>query len=194
MSEVDKRVSRMMDQMTKFDENEAADFITEMMTQIKEPNRRIPENVFREIFLPVFAGLDPDMEKRTQEFTAHWAGVVGSAMEPADVVDVQGNKLFTVPPLYDSSRLMVDEKGSGTGSYRHIFGSLIENASVNPTAAAGEFSAAASDKLNRIIKSEPLTNNPWGEVFSFYGLIEKQDSVPAANSGSTTLDDDFSFE
>ena len=194
MIEKKDRIDRMMEQMDQFDKAEAADFISGMMEQIKEPVKRIPENVFREIFLPVFAGLDPDLEKRTGEFTAHWAGVVGSPMEPADIVDVQGNKLFTVPPLYDSSRLNTEEQKFGVESYRHIFGSLIDNASVNPRAAVGEFSAAATKRLDALIKPSETPHNPWEEVFSFYKLIQKPEGTSSVQESNKRSDDDFSFD
>lgn len=194
MAEKEERIERMMKQMDQFDKAEAADFITDMMEQIKEPVKRIPENVFREIFLPVFAGLDPDLEKRTGEFTAHWAGVVGSAMEPADIVDVQGNKLFTVPPLYDNTRLNTEDQKFGVESYRHIFGSLIDNASVNPRAAVGEFSEAATKRLDALIKPAVEQRNPWEEVFSYYNLIEKPETEATAADSSKKIDDDFTFD
>lgn len=196
MSENNNRLDRMMGQMQQFDTNEAADFITDMMTQITEPPKRIPENVFREIFLPVFAGLDPDMEKRTAEFTAHWAGVVGSPMEPAEIVDVQGNKLFVVPPLYDSSKLNTEEQGFGVNSYRHIFGSLVDTSAINPQAAAGEYVTAVSKRLDGLIKEPTPAKNPWEEVFSFYNLIKKSDDVQSPTTGpaSDNLDDDFVFD
>ena len=88
------RLERMMEHMVASEFKEEDSFIKDITEQIKEPPRRIPENVFREIFLPVFAGTGgEELEKKTGEFCAHWAGIVGSHSESAEVVDVQGNKL-----------------------------------------------------------------------------------------------------
>ena len=193
----ESRLNRMLETMQGFDEEEAGSFIEDIMAQIKEPPKRVPENVFREIFLPVFAGLDPDLEKKTHEFTAHWAGIVGSQMESAQVVNMQGETLFTVPPICDTSRL-VDTKGVvGKDSYKNIFGNLVDSVTVNPQAAIGEFTMAASKRLNAALKHDeiPPSENPWMPVFAFYGLVQGEAGVPQPASQETgkKIDEDFEF-
>jgi hypothetical protein len=189
----ENRTERMLERMQSVDLEEASSFIQDLTNQIAEPIRRVPENVFREVFLPVFAGLDPELEKRTQEFAAHWAGVVGSAMEPAEIVDVQGNKLFTVPALVDTSRLNQSSFVVGKDSFRSIFGNLIETAAIHPQMAVGEFTAAASKRLDTTIKQGQSSSNPWEEVFSYYGLVQKKEENTSSAAAPTTLDDDFEF-
>ena len=63
------------------------------------PHPSIPEEMFRKIYLPMFAGVEE--EKRVIKVDYHsWMGVSGDHRTPVDVVDTQGKVLFTVPPIF----------------------------------------------------------------------------------------------
>lgn len=190
-----ERINRVMGSMTQFDEKEAGDFIKGFVDEVKEPVKNIPENVFREIFLPVFAGLNPEYEDRVGDFTAHWIGILGSPTEPANIVNMQGEVLFKVPPIYDTARMNQEGTVVGSESYKSIFGNLVDGASVNPTMAVGEFGQAITKRLDAVIKHDevPVDQNPWKPVFAFYGLVDKGDDTAAASTNQAPLDDDFKF-
>lgn len=190
-----ERINRVMGSMTQFDEDEASDFIKGFVNEITEPVKNIPENVFREIFLPVFAGLTPDQENRIGDFTAHWVGIVGSPTEPANIVNMQGDVLFKVPPIYDTSRMNQEGSVAGAESYKSIFGNLVDGVVINPIVAVGEFGQAITKRLDAVIKHDevPVDQNPWKPVFAFYGLIEKNEGTDSASNNQTSLDDDFKF-
>ncbi len=190
-----ERINRVMGSMTQFDEDEASDFIKGFVNEITEPVKNIPENVFREIFLPVFAGLSPDQENRIGDFTAHWVGIVGSPTEPANIVNMQGDVLFKVPPIYDTSRMNQEGSVAGAESYKSIFGNLVDGVVINPIVAVGEFGQAITKRLDAVIKHDevPVDQNPWKPVFAFYGLIEKNEGTDSASNNQTSLDDDFKF-
>ena len=91
-----KRAEDLMKKLTAVDMAPAAAFIDEYITATTEPPRRIPEPVFRELFLPFFLGERPADEQ--PELIAHWIGLIGSASLPADIVDATGNVLFFSSP------------------------------------------------------------------------------------------------
>lgn len=185
------RMERMMNHMTSSDFKEEDTFIKDFTELTKEPVKRIPENVFRELFLPVFAGTgDAELERKTGEFCAHWAGIVGSHSDSAEVVDVQGNKLFTVPPLIATNLLNPTEEGFKAGMYGRTLTAMTDAARVNPRMAAAEYAAAMGEKLDKVIQK--TDNNPWEQVFSFYGLIPNAAVTPTADK-NTDLDEDFDF-
>ena len=87
----------------KFDAEDERAFINELINVTDSGKKSIPEPVFKEIFLPFFTG--EKTANAEQPVIQHWMGLVGSATAPADVVDIQGNVLFEVPPMYDTTRI-----------------------------------------------------------------------------------------
>lgn len=65
-------------------------------------NPKIPEEEFKRIWLPLFAGLSgpPPIER--------WLYVAGSPFMEVDVISPIGEKLFTVPPLLNNDPAVVE--------------------------------------------------------------------------------------
>lgn len=65
-------------------------------------NPKIPEEEFKRIWLPLFAGLSgpPPIER--------WLYVAGSAFTEVDVISATGEKLYSVPPLLNNDPAVVE--------------------------------------------------------------------------------------
>ncbi len=191
------RLGRLMEKLGAEDLAAEGDFISEMTKAIKEPPKRVPEYVFREIFLPAFAGTDPEVSKKSGDFIAHWVGVVGSPTESAEVVDHVGNVLFNVPPIYDSSLLNTTKAERPSMSYSSILTNLSETSKVNPQAAWGEFAHKTTERLDSSLSAQSDSNptvQGWSKIFEYYGIVPakaKEESTAPNTQGD--LNDDFVF-
>lgn len=184
---------RMMSSMEGINEKEASDFINEFLETVQEPVKRVPENVFREIFLPVFAGTGQGREKDTQNFIAHWCGIVGSGYSEAEVYNIRGELLFKVPPIFNSENIHAETQKGGSKSYEAIFNQYIDDAAVNQTRARHEIAARMANRLETVIDTAKPDSavEQWDIIFKHYGLVKKDQ--PKDTSASKTIDEDFEF-
>jgi len=68
------------------------------LDMIERANRsRIPENLFRNVFLGLFANLDNQHPDATIQ---NWIAIAGNPFAQVDVVE-NNQVIFTVPPIYD---------------------------------------------------------------------------------------------
>uniref|UniRef100_A0AAU7PF67 Uncharacterized protein n=1 Tax=Burkholderia phage vB_BgluM-SURPRISE13 TaxID=3159457 RepID=A0AAU7PF67_9VIRU len=144
--------------------------IANQLTQI-EMNSKFPEELFVEHFLPLFTGeVQPTMQVN---YTTWLEKVAGGEKVAVDIVDANGNTLFTVPPLFDTSILEQSKPGgeSMTLIERHY-------------SRLKEFDAAGSQqflskKLSGLhIKAEPTEQlyanmRVWNAIFERYGKRDK---------------------
>ena len=84
------------------------DIFNHLVVEGREDRVRIPEQAFKEHFLPYFTGERP--LESGDNVIANWIGIVGAPMAEAAVVDVAGNVLYTVPPVLDSSAIDITRK------------------------------------------------------------------------------------
>lgn len=63
---------------------------------------KLPEATFIKVFLPVLA--HRFINQHDESFDIHkWISVAGGPFRPVDVIDSNGEVLYTVPPVYESS-------------------------------------------------------------------------------------------
>ncbi|BAS05016.1 hypothetical protein [Ralstonia phage RSF1] len=136
-----------------------------------EQNSQFPEELFVEHFLPLFAGeVAPTAHVNYQTWLEK---VAGGEKVSVDIVDTQGNVLFTVPPLFDTSILEQAKPGgeSMTLIERHY-------------SRLKEFDAAGSQVfLNRKLSGLHIKDKPteqvyeniriWNAIFERYGKHDK---------------------
>lgn len=167
------------------------DFINDFSELIEEPMKKVPEVVFREIFLPYFLG-----EKKSTNDTnaiAHWIGLVGGPSEPAEVVDIQGNTVFVVPGLFDTARVNIDSKSAAQDklSFEAIFKIATEESRVHPMAGIHYMAQKLDEKLKTHIKEPSKAPHSWQPILEYYKLAEPAASKPTA---SAPEDDGFNFD
>lgn len=81
-----------------------ANYINQVALDLKkiadENVARLPEDMFKEVFLPLFAG--ETLKYPEQSNIAGWIGIAGSAYKEVDIFDPKTNQvLFRCPPLFD---------------------------------------------------------------------------------------------
>lgn len=174
----------------KIDTEEQREFINNLLEVIEVPVKKIPEPVFKEIFWPYFTG-----ERKADANSpaiSHWIGLVGSASAEAEVVDIKGNVLFKVPPMYDSDRLDTLTQTKGTSNFAAIFENAVGQARVHPSMGQKYLAEELSKKLLDRLPENP-NGHSWRPVFEHYGLIKKAEAV-AANTAAKQNDDDLEWD
>lgn len=181
-----QKAQEIMRQLSNQQTEGLNDFIKEVHEAISSESdiKKIPINVFESVFKPYLTGKEESTNDKN--FIAHWAGLVGPT-SPAEVVDIQGNKLFTVPPLYDSSLINTTER---RGSVSNIIQNYERDVGVNPAVATRDFALGVADTLERNISKDEKYS--WDEMLQYYN---KKD-VPVATK-QTKLEanpNDFDFD
>lgn len=167
------------------------EFIDQVMEDITEPLKKIPEPVFREIFMPYFTGEKKPTEK--DPAIAHWAGLVNGGTESAEVVNVKGETLFIVPPLYDSRRIKTLRDGKSQ-SYSSIFTEFADQSTVHKPSATREMAGQLAKKLDKAIDEGKNTSKEgWEKIRQHYGLTPKTEQAQLKSKPTAESDPDFDW-
>lgn len=171
------------------------DFINNMMAEVNIPPVKVPEPVFRELFLPYLIGeKSPSQDDDTLN---HWMGLVDGASTPVDIIGTTGEVLFKVPPLYDTSVLSTDRHGA---SFAEIFRTYSEEALLHQGLGRNYLVDQLAHKVvSTIPNEENRPKNAWAPILEYYGLNGKSRSLSGSAfqkpGGSPTVygDDDLEF-
>lgn len=191
-----QRLRQLAESFTKeiaqIDQDSERAFINDLIEAVSTPPKKIPEPVFREIFLPYFTGeRKPDPKNSA---IAHWIGLVGSASEPADIVDVKGDVLFQVPPMYDSSVIDTRRNSKDAKNFATIFSVYEEEARVHPALGKKFLVEELSKKADATIPENMSDKSEysWDPVLKYYKLIpdtqEQVKNAPQQTPGDDELD------
>lgn len=135
-----------------------------------DPNARLEEFRFVQIFLPLFDGT-PAEERPFPVDMSNWSTVAGSVYRSVDVVDRQGVVLFTVPPMIDRVAVRpVNQKEGFGGVYdMAVMAQRLQYTSPRHAKAFmdGQLSARASAMFNPENIFKYLRT--WNEIFKRYG-------------------------
>lgn len=150
------------------------------------PRARLPEKIFVEYFLPFFAGA---VQASTEfPFIAQWISVAGSAVSEVDIIDYEGNVLFSVPAVMNTSFIRPER---GERPYNNIRKEY-EMRQANPAAMPNRFLTSTMDaRLMESIDAEAfkhLETDRWRAIFERYNV-----PAPAGVSviqGPAVLEDD----
>lgn len=181
-------------EIAKIDEESERAFINDLIDAVTTPPKKIPEPVFREIFLPYFTGeRKPDPNNSA---IAHWIGLVGSASDPADIVDVKGEVLFQVPPMYDSSVIDTRRNSKDAKNFATIFSVYEEEARVHPVLGKKFLVEELSKKADVTIPEDMAEKSKysWDPVLKYYKLIPDTPENNKTQENQTPGDDDLEFE
>jgi hypothetical protein len=158
------------------------EFIDEHHSGIVEGNTRnkIPEQVFKQNFLPYFSG---NVESaRGRNIMAEWIGVAGTAMSEVDVVGNNNEILFTVPALFDTNVIDITKRALGQG-----MGDIIEDYNLRkestPIGAMNMLNNNLGHKLSEIIHDDVpqrmTTAERWINIMGRYGIAPPSDRLSA---------------
>ena len=182
------------DTMLNRDRQRQAEFIDEFVELVKPEMTKVPENVFRTMFLPYLVGQkEPTAEENP---IAHWRGLVGPT-SPAAVVDMTGQTLFVVPPLYDTSR--IDTTRKNPSRLATAFNDFEQTRSNRPVMATQQLANNLAEEAITIRESvSPTSQYSWEDCYRYYGLSttpEKANSKPATDVSDSKIDpSEFSFD
>jgi hypothetical protein len=145
--------------------------ITEMMKQIndvaKDDNYKMQEELFRDVFLPLFAGEVPPDPRITMGF---YINTIGNPYRKVDVLDQAGAKLFVVPAIVNRDTVQTGFSGGRTS-----FTEIMANHSLigfNSQQQAGAY------LMNEVARKKLLLFNTasgreeaaiWNDIFVRYG-------------------------
>jgi hypothetical protein len=141
------------------------DFINE-----KPANYTFPEPLFRQHFLPFFSG----QAKATREinFSVWIEKVAGGESRAVDVVDENGNVLFTVPGLHDQGGVELTKSGRGMTHVERQYVRLKE-VSISDSQ---EFLASSLTSMHIAATTPDVARanaKAWNDIFRRYGLEDK---------------------
>ncbi len=129
---------------------------------------RLPEEIFKETFLPLFAGQIKDGPN--SKLTTNWIGIAGSPMLPVDIIDSKDNVLFTVPPLMSSDFVGLGSQRAGR-TFNSIFKEAKEQASRVPVLGQVIIANEGSKKIKEM---KPSLDNEdvkqWESIMKRYNI------------------------
>lgn len=149
--------------------------------------RRLAEDIFSSVFLPMFLGKP---NPRYPDISAgNWATLAGSPHTPVDVVNVQGEVVFQVPPLVQSQllapitgKLGVDM--SFVTNQARLYSSSLPQVAEN-------YLREELTKRTSLMKSDADTEETltaWKKILTFYGLLTADTSTQSSNKPVVDLD------
>lgn len=78
---------------------------------VNVPNAKLPEHVFKQLFLPLLAGEIKETE--ISNLMIYWISVAGSPTGDIDIIDTRGDVLFTLPSVLNTT--MIDPSNHASG-------------------------------------------------------------------------------
>jgi hypothetical protein len=188
-----------MDDWTRIQHQEAGNRIKEVEEQLgqvaEEQLPRLPEAIFRDWFLPVFAGQvtdTADVRTRLRE----WLSVAGNPFHEVLIIDTNNHaiRLFRVPPLFDRS--VVRSIVEGRNTLGHIMRSAEQYARISPQAGRQYM----VEQFKRYELFEDINEHRmqfagrWNEILKRYGLPPLSKAAAAVKSdggqAQAPVDDD----
>lgn len=141
--------------------------IMEELDEIAETDRqRMPEEIFVAGFLPLFAG-EADKVPKGLNLTK-WSNIAGGPFRQVDVIDRQGNVLFTVPALMDRSAFV--SRTNDRINMGHIAATAVQYAHQSPALARNYIDEELAKR--QVLKSIPavvMQNlETWNTIFVRY--------------------------
>ena len=159
-----------------------------LVTDPMQTLTQLPEAVFVKEFLPYFSGKLPMPE--SPPLLSIWIGIAGSPTSEVQIVDANNNKLYTVPPMSDTSTVDI-AKGKNGASMKQILTNYSMYKNVTPIKGKNYLDNALSLKADLLsgISPEFATNQKrWLDIFARYDESAKKDQINQNNKKQ--LDDD----
>lgn len=145
----------------------------DMQRALEEDTKRISEQVFKDVFLPMFHGTG---ENTHEMVLMKWAQFAGSLFHPVYIVDAAGKILFKVPPVVNRDAVgeLAEQDANGTPmqSVSHMLSTYNQLVNANLPAAErymneqlGRRLGTMQGKANYI---QDLEN--WNAIFTHFGV------------------------
>lgn len=170
-----------------------------------------PEDVFKELYLPVFSG-----QVINDRAVNAWIYMAGGVSKRVKVIDGNGNVLFVVPAWYSTHHMRIDApKDTSIPSFSEIVAQAMMCVNHSPMRAVAAFQEATLTHLTKNIDktSDNALHGEWEKIFARYGITpqvimqnfkariesQKEDATNVTTAANTavqdeTLGDDFIAE
>ena len=183
-------VARLTEQNKQAIKQVTVDTFQALVVEPSKQHAVLPEPIFREAFLPYFSGQKSINDNK--EIVSQWVQVAGAPGAEVDVIDQSGEKLFTVPPVFDSSIIETLKRKLGE-SINDIY--TLYNLHNNNSPVIGEkvLADAFENRMNTMFKpSDTLTNNQkrWDIIFDRYQIKH----AGAVETKAVVQNDDIDYE
>ena len=156
---------------------------------------RVPERVFQQVFLPMFAG-DEELVYPEQATLVNWTRIAGSPYHSVNVIDSIGNVLFVVPPIYDRSAVN-PERGDGP-SLQHIVLTAEQYGAQSPAQGENYLNAKLTERA--LIMKVPVNVlqhvEAWNKIFARYNrppILELEETAVEAKQSKESSDFEMEF-
>lgn len=156
---------------------------------VEKTNSVLPENIFRDYFLPFFAGIRPF--ERNSPVISEWISIAGTPMSEVDIIDGAGRVLYTVPSLFDTDFLSIARRDPGD-SIADIYQQYDLRSNNLPQVANNYLNKALNTKLSKIKLTSNRANenlNRWNTILTRYGLNAVNSTVVNRHHNEDLTDD-----
>lgn len=155
---------------------------------------KLPEEIFKGHFLPFFSG-EKDIKER-KEFFSEWIGIAGSPMAEVNIIDNNGQTLFTVPPMLDSSVIETAKRNLGE-SFSDIYSQYKMHSNNLPVVGERVLADAFEKKIGTTIKKSDVVQanqDRWNSILNRYGREKTAATTNVANSRANNAGDELDYD
>lgn len=162
-----------------------ADYIMQCANALQqvasEDVARLPEDIFVEVFLPLFAG---ETLKYPKEATiAGWISIAGSPYKEVDVFNKEtGQTIFRCPPLFDYNGVnpVRNVKDRSQRPVADIVQMAEQLMNIHPNQSIAFMQRELGQRANKMITGAKLMPNVvrWNQVFTRYGRKPLVEGIP----------------
>ena len=135
------------------------------------PRQVYPEVKFKQYFAPFFLGV---FELPPQYNLLNlWVSEVGSYHVEVDIIDNNGNVLFTVPPVFNTNGININSNATSPIRFNGLEVEYKAEAMNNPEGAIVQYYNGISHKLGSLFNGyspDPGHIDKWLKIFAFYNV------------------------
>lgn len=141
-----------------------------------DARNRMPENVFRDFFLPYFIG-ERDINDANKPI-ARWVSFAGTPMAEVVIVDANDKELFVVPSLYDTSSVNTTKPEPGKTLAEMVTDYKLHN-NYLPSVGFNYLVGEMRRRLPELVKDLPEghTARRWHDILVRYNKIQPNDTL-----------------
>jgi len=179
----------------KFQMEKFAEEIKVIKDSLKEADTdstaRLEEYIFVNVFLPLFAG-DTEL-MYPQASLAIWANIAGSVYKPVNIVNKNGEVLYTVPPIMNNT--VINPISNSKTSLAHVVATAKQYSNIHPVQGRNYLMAELTQRATIMNVPKNVLENlhQWNEIFTRYGRPKIAEEQPVSEKNGDGLAD-YDFE
>ena len=176
-------MSNSLQEMFTEELNQATEMSSKGLLEGFERNK-LHEPIFRQYFLPFFINTVPPSPNNNAY--AYWVGVAGSPTSEVDVVDDDGNVLFTVPALLNTNSLEILQSRHRGPSVKDMYLEYAQMSQGLAPVATNVWNRGLYEKMQDIITPNNSAMESdvekWKKIYAYYNLTPVQNTTVVNNA------------